>query len=107
MTIGKHILRSERLGRVIFTLAALSLVLVGARPLLRGDLFYSNYWGGLVFGPLAIAIGTFCLYLALFRWRKLAQRPERLKGRAARRAQRATEHRAPIDDFDKPWQGGV
>lgn len=58
--------------------------MAGARALLRGDLFYGNYWGGPVFGPLAIAIGAFCLYLAMLRWRKLVQRPERLKGRAAR-----------------------
>jgi len=107
MTTAKQVLRSNRLGRVIFLLVGLSLIAAGARPLLTGDLFYSNYWGGPVFGPLAIAIGMFCLYLAVFRWRKLAQRPERLKGRAARRAQRAAQQRAAIDDFDKPWRGGV
>ena len=107
MASGKGILRSERLGRAIFVLVALSLIVAGARPLLIGGLFYSNYWGGPVFGPLAIAVGVFCLYLAAFRWRKLVQSPERLKGRVARRAERAAQHRAAIDDFDKPWRGGV
>jgi hypothetical protein len=106
MIANKNVPRSERLGRVIFTLVALSLILAGVLALLRGDLFYSSYWGGPVFAPLATAIGVFCLYLSLFRWRKLAQRPERFKGRAARRAQRAAERKA-IDDFDKPWTGGV
>src|SRR4029450_6315092 len=107
MTTAKRVLRSERLGRVIFVLAALSLIGAGARSLLTGDLFYSNYWGGPVFGPLAIAIGVFCLYLAALHWRDIAHRPEHLKGRAARRAQRASKHRSAIDDFDKPWTGGV
>jgi hypothetical protein len=104
MTTNKNVLRSERLGRVIFTLVALSLILAGILALLKGDLFYGYYWGGPVFAPLAIAIGVFCLYLSVFRWRTLAQRPERLKGRAARRVQRAAERKA-IDDFDKPWTG--
>lgn len=107
MTSVKHALRSDRLARAIFALVALSLVLAGARPLLKGDLFFSNYWGGPVFGPLAIVIGVFCLYLVVFRWRKLAARPERLKGRAARKAQRAAEQRTAIDNFDKPWTGGA
>jgi hypothetical protein len=76
-------LRSERLGRALFMLVALSVPLLGVRTLLKGDLFYSNYWGGLVFGSLAIVIGLLGLYLAVFRWRKLAPPPERLKGRAA------------------------
>jgi hypothetical protein len=96
-------LRSERLGRVVFALVSLSLILLGVRVLLKDGLFYSNYWGGPVFAPLAIAIGIFCCYLVVFRWRKLAERPARLNGQAARRAQRQAERRAPIDDFDKPW----
>ncbi len=43
------------------------IVLAGVQRLLRGDFFYNNYWGGLVFGPLAIAIGAFCLNLVVFR----------------------------------------
>ena len=104
MTTTKNVLRSERLGRVIFTLVVLSLILAGILALLKGDFFYGNYWGGPVFAPLATAIGVFCLYLSVFHWRKLAQRPKRLKGRPARRAQLAAERKA-IDDFDKPWTG--
>ena len=99
-------LRSERLARAVFMLVSLGVVLLGVQGLLKGDLFYPNYWGGSVFGPVAITIGLLGLYLGVFRWHKLAAPPERLKGRAARRARRA-ERRAPIEDFDKPWTGGV
>jgi hypothetical protein len=107
MANAKDVLRSDRLGRVIFVLVALGLIGAGARPLLVGDLFYPNYWGGPVFGPLAIAVGVFGLYLAVFHWHKLAQRQERLKGRVARKAERTAERQRVIDDFDKPWRGGV
>ena len=92
---------------MIFPLVALSLMLQGIQTLRTGEFFYDNYWRGLVFAPLAIAIGAFALYLAVFRWRKLAPPRERLKGRAARRARRAAEHRTALDGFDKPWTGGV
>jgi hypothetical protein len=88
MTSVKHVLTSERIGRVIFTLVALSLMLSGIETLRTGEFFYKNYWDGLVFVPVDIAIGAFCLYLAVFRWHKLGPRSERLKGRAARSAQR-------------------
>ncbi len=88
-------------------LVALILILFGVAALLKGDLGYRNYWGGLVFAPYAIAIGLFILIAVVFRWRKLSQKPEQLKGRAARRARRAAEYRSTIDDFDKPWRGGA
>lgn len=103
-------LRSDRVGRVVAFWVAIASVCFGLRPLLRGDLFYSNYWGGLVLGPLAIVIGLFALYLVLFRWKELSEKAaakRRLRGRAARKARQADRHRAPIDDFERPWTGGM
>jgi len=98
---------SNRLGRIGLTIFALGLILTGIGTLRGGGLGYHNYWGGVVLAPLAIAIGLFVLYLAMFRWRELSKHPERLKGRAARRARRADEYRSAIDDFDKRWTGGI
>jgi hypothetical protein len=106
MTAKKKVPRSRCLNQVIFVLLALCIIFLGIGALLKGDLVYRNYWGGAVFAPMAIAIGLFILYVVLFRWRKLSQKPERLKGRAARRARRATEYRSIMDDFHKPWTGG-
>jgi hypothetical protein len=41
---------------------------LGLRPiLLSGDLNYRNWFGGLVFAPLAIVFGLFVLLAALFK----------------------------------------
>jgi len=51
-----------------------ALIIIGAGlvPLvLKGDLFYSNWWGGLVFAPLAVLIGIFFLYLVFFKYEKI------------------------------------
>ena len=107
MTAIKRVLRSQRFNQVMWAFFALMIILMGIGALLKGDLGYRNYWGGLVFGPYAIGIGIFFLIIVLFRWRKLWQKPNQLKGRAARRARRAAEYRSTIDDFDKPWRGGA
>jgi hypothetical protein len=106
MTANKKMLRPRRLNWVIFALFAFCLIFKGIGALLKGDLGYGNYWGGLVFAPMAIAIGLFSFYIMLFRWRKFSQQPKQLKGRAARRARQAAAYRSTIDDFRKPWSGG-
>lgn len=53
-------------------LVALMVIGTGLVPLaLKGDLFYSNWWGGLVFAPLAVLGGIFFLYLVLFKYEKI------------------------------------
>jgi len=40
----------------------------GLRPILSsGDLNYQNWFGGLVFAPLAIVCGVFLLFAAMFK----------------------------------------
>jgi hypothetical protein len=45
---------------------ALSVITTGIRPLLKGDYFYRNWWGGLVFGPITIIGGLLLLYVVVF-----------------------------------------
>ncbi len=53
-------------------LVALIVIGTGLIPVvLKKDLFYSNWWGGMVFTPLVVLIGTFFLYLAVFKYEKI------------------------------------
>jgi hypothetical protein len=54
--------------RGVAALAALCMIGFGLRPiLLRGDLNYQNWFGGLVFAPLAIVFGILLLFAAIFK----------------------------------------
>jgi uncharacterized membrane protein YcjF (UPF0283 family) len=52
-------------------LIALAVIATGIRPLLKGDYFYKNWWGGLVFGPVTVIGGLLLLYVVIFRWKKM------------------------------------
>ena len=90
-------------GRIALMLVGLSLVLTGAAALRDGRLHYQNYWRGSVFAPLAIVIGIMALVMVILRWRSLNETGPRLRGKAARRQQRAAEKRSAVETFDKPW----
>ena len=54
--------------RGVAALAGLCMIGLGLRPILSsGDLNYRNWFGGLVFAPLAIVFGLFVLLAALFK----------------------------------------
>lgn len=55
-----------------FIVVAFMVIGTGVIPLVvKKDLFYSNWWGGLVFAPLAVLVGCFFLYLIIFKWKKI------------------------------------
>jgi hypothetical protein len=63
------------LNRFVATLAGLVMISLGAIPFLRnGDLFYLNWFGGLVFAPLAVLFGLFTIFCAIFKPNWLAAR---------------------------------
>ncbi len=63
------------LSRVVAGIAGLSVIGIGVAPVIaKGDLFYSNWWGGLVFAPLAIVFGAFIIFCSLFKPEWLAAR---------------------------------
>jgi uncharacterized membrane protein YbhN (UPF0104 family) len=68
----------------------LALVGSGLRALSNDQLTYSNYWGGAVFAPFAIAAGVFVLIIVVVKWSKFDERERRpkLKGRAALKPRR-------------------
>lgn len=67
------------LHRLVAVLAGLAIAGFGVGPLVqRGDLFSTNWFGELVFAPLAIVLGLIVIAFALFKPEWLtAKRPER------------------------------
>ena len=54
--------------RTVVLIAGLAALGLGFAPILRhGDLFYKNWFGELVFSPLAIIFGLVMVFAALFR----------------------------------------
>lgn len=54
--------------RTVVGLAGLATISLGIAPILtRGDIFYTNWFGGLVFSPLAIIFGLFTIGCAVFK----------------------------------------
>lgn len=61
--------------RFVAGLAGLTLISLGMGPLiLRGDLFYTNWLGELVFAPLAVTFGVIAVWFAFFKPEWLAAR---------------------------------
>lgn len=98
----------KRIGISVTALLLAGLFIAGLASTLSPDPFYRNYWGGLVFGPTAclLAVGGFVLLYYAAR-KDGSRRKPKLRGRAARRARQAAKYRSPIDDYDRPWRGGV
>jgi len=56
------------LPRIVAGLAGLAMISLGVAPILkRGDIFYTNWFGGLVFSLLAIIFGLFIIGCAVFK----------------------------------------
>jgi formate/nitrite transporter FocA (FNT family) len=68
----------ERLSLIVF---AIILISTGVVHIIRGSMGWKNYWGGLVFLPFAVVFGLLLIYVVIFRWRKLQERPRDKKGR--------------------------
>jgi hypothetical protein len=49
---------------------SLLLILTGVAHIVKGSVGWTNYWGGLVFPPVALLFGALLLYITLFRWKK-------------------------------------
>lgn len=65
------------LARIVAGLAGLAMVGFGVGALVRrGDMFYRNWFGGLVFAPLALLFGVFTIGCAIFKPTWLAARRE-------------------------------
>ena len=100
--------RIRKIGPAVAALAFASLMLAAISAILSDDPFYRNYWGGLVYAPLAVAFGVIAVVLLLLRRNKADQNSRRKKsGKQLRRERQAAMHRPAVEDWDKPWRGGT
>jgi hypothetical protein len=68
--------------RFVAVLAGVAIVGFGLAPILkRGDLFSTNWFGELVFAPLAILLGAIVVMFALFKPNWLAAKRVERKSR--------------------------
>jgi hypothetical protein len=63
--------------RAILALISLVIVMFGAGTLFNGKIDYYNSWGGIVFAPIAIIIGSLGLIIAALKPKILVQPPKR------------------------------
>ena len=70
----------DRLGRIFFSVIILILLARCVYFLASGELNYRNYWGGVVFVPIAIVILLLFL-LVLWKWDKWKKVRSDKKGR--------------------------
>ena len=63
--------------RIVAGLAGLAMISLGVAPILkRGDILYTNWFGEIVFSPLAIIFGLFTIGCAVFKPSWLSARRE-------------------------------
>lgn len=93
-----------RVGVVFF---ALVLGLMAIAALVSGRFTYRNYWRGDVFAPLALVVAILFVIAGFKITRPETGHPRRLSRKQKKLEDEARKTRFPIDDFDKPWTGGM
>jgi uncharacterized membrane protein len=69
--------------RAFLALISFLIVMLGVGTLFRGKIEYYNWWGGIVFAPFAIVIGSLGLLIAAFRpnvFLETAKKKSRFRG---------------------------
>ena len=64
---------SKKFSRLMFGFLAVILIALGASVLNKKQLYYTNYWGGAVFAPVAIFGGIMILFIVIFKWKKMGE----------------------------------
>ncbi len=78
--------------RIAGVVVGVLAVVLGLASLLNGKSSYQNYWGGLVFAPVAILMGFLVLFISIFRPTKTHPPTKDRKGKRIR---------FPADDYRK------
>jgi hypothetical protein len=69
--------------RTILALISFFIVMLGGATLFHGKLEYYNWWGGIIFAPFAIIVGSLGLGVAAFKpgvFEETAKRKSRFRG---------------------------
>ena len=93
--------------RVALLAISVTLLLLGTTTWRREEPDYPNYWGGRVLVLIPLIGGLLLAYVALFRLDRFMEGTQRVSGKLRRRRLKEDKHKHPIDDFDKPWTGGL
>ena len=70
-----------RVGRIALIAVGLLFLMTGIFDIVRGRLFYPNYWGGPVFAPITILVGLLAMIIGIFRFKNLDSPPREKDGR--------------------------
>ncbi len=65
--------------RIFIGVFGFVLILTGFKNIFYGNLNYSNYWGGVVFAPIAILVGILAIIIAAFRFDSIVNSKEQSK----------------------------
>jgi uncharacterized membrane protein len=60
--------KTGRLNRPLLSVFGIILILMGISSILKGNPNYGNFFGGVVFSPVAIIVGVLILIIVTFRW---------------------------------------
>ena len=80
----------DRIGRAMASIACVLILATGVAATLRTWPFYSNYWGGIIYGPIAIAISLLGLYILIFKY----EQAERIHKETTEKG-----YKSPLDDI--------
>jgi hypothetical protein len=69
--------QQKRYLRVLCGVFGVAVFFLGLRPILTGQYSYENWFGGLVFVPVAIIAGGVMILGAIFNWRSVWDVPQR------------------------------
>ena len=65
--------------RIFIGLFGFILIMTGLKNIFYGNQNYSNYWGGIVFAPIAILIGVLVIIITVFRFDSITNSKEQSK----------------------------
>lgn len=78
----RDILVRSWFARSVFGVLSLCILFFGTMAILKSPLMsYTNYWGGLVFGPFAIVVGALLIMVAVIFPERLGRDRPRFKWR--------------------------
>jgi len=74
--------KRERYAIIFISFFAIVLIIIGIASLYSVELNYSNYWGGVVFAPIAIIVALITLFIIIFKRKELKENAEYLDNKS-------------------------
>ena len=71
--------KQDRLSKIFLSFFSVLLISFCVSILVKGELNYSNYWGGVLFAPIGIIVGFLILYIIWFKWKVVEKNKDAFK----------------------------